>query len=180
MKIKYLELNNFKSFKGRTIVPFKFGLTLITGPNGAGKSNIINAINFALGKYEARAKHLIHEGEKEASVRIVLEYKNEDLLSISRTIDVNGDESLNINGKQANNNDIPYNDFNFVLLDSNSHNQLDACKLKDFIKNLKEDSNKKQVILVSAQNDLSVYADQIIAVSNKIKNQSELKEMQPI
>ena len=44
MKIKFIELNNFKSFKGKTTIPFKSGLTIITGLNGAGKSNIIDGI----------------------------------------------------------------------------------------------------------------------------------------
>lgn len=165
MKIKILELNNFKSFKGKTTISFKSGLTLITGLNGTGKSNIINGVNFALEKYEAKTEYLIHEGEKEASVRIVLTDGNGNLLSISRTVDINGKKSLYINRKPANDNDIPYEDFDFVLLDSNSHNQFDSTKLKDFIKNLKEESNKKQIILVSTETSMLDYADQIITVN---------------
>lgn len=165
MKIKILELNNFKSFKGKTTISFKSGLTLITGLNGTGKSNIINGVNFALEKYEAKTEYLIHEGEKEASVRIVLTDGNGNLLSISRTVDINGKKSLYINRKLANDNDIPYEDFDFVLLDSNSHNQFDSTKLKDFIKNLKEESNKKQIILVSTETSMLDYADQIITVN---------------
>ena len=71
MKIQFLELNNFKSFKGKCTISFNSGLTVITGLNGTGKSNIINGVNFALGKYETKTE-LIHEGEKEASVKIVL------------------------------------------------------------------------------------------------------------
>lgn len=180
MKIKFLELNNFKSFKGKCTISFNSGLTVITGLNGTGKSNIINGVNFALGKYKAKTEYLILEGEKEASVRIVLTDGNGNLLSISRTVDINGKKSLYINGKPANDNDIPYEDFDFLLLDSNSHNQLDGTKLKDFIKNLKEKSNKKQIILVSTETSMSDYADQIITVNQKIKNQSEIKETQLI
>lgn len=180
MKIKFLELNNFKSFKGKTTISFKSGLTVIMGLNGVGKSNIIDGINFVLGKYEAKTERLIHEGEKEASVKIVLMNEKEHILSISKTVDINGKKSLCINGKPANDNDIPYEDFDFLLLDSNSHNQLDGTKLKDFIKNLKEKSNKKQIILVSTETSMSDYADQIITVNQKIKNQSEIKETQLI
>lgn len=180
MKIKILELNNFKSFKGKTTISFKSGLTLITGLNGTGKSNIIDGINFALGKYEAKTEYLIHEGEKEASVRIVLTDGNGNLLSISRTVDINGKKSLYINGKPANDNDIPYEDFDFLLLDSDAHNQLDSKKMKDLIAELKEKSNRQQIILVSTGNDLTDYANQIIAVNQKIKNQSEIKETQLI
>lgn len=165
MKIKILELNNFKSFKGKTTISFKSGLTLITGLNGTGKSNIIDGINFALGKYEAKTEYLIHESETEASVKIVLIDGNGNLISIFKTIDINGKKSLYINRKPANDNDIPYEDFDFVLLDSNSHNQFDSTKLKDFIKNLKEESNKKQIILVSTETSMLDYADQIITVN---------------
>ena len=123
---------------------------------------------------------MIYEGEKEAAVRVVLEDENENLLSISRTVDINNSKSLKINGKMANDKDIPCNDFNFMLLDSYSHNQLDAYRLKDFIAKLKEESNKKQIILVSTENDLANYANQVIMVNQKTENQSEIKEMQSI
>lgn len=180
MKIKILELNNFKSFKGKCTISFNSGLTVITGSNGVGKSNIINGVNFALGKYEAKTEYLIHEGEKEASVRIVLTDENGNLISIFRTVDINGKKSLYINGKPANDNDIPYEDFDFLLLDSDAHNQLDSKKMKDLIAELKEKSNRQQIILVSTGNDLTDYANQIIAVNQKIKNQSEIKETQLI
>lgn len=179
MKIQFLELNNFKSFKGKCTISFNSGLTVITGLNGTGKSNIINGVNFALGKYETKTE-LIHEGEKEASVRIVLRAGNGNLISISRTVDINGKKSLYINRKPANDNDIPYDDFDFLLLDSDAHNQLDSKKMKDLIAELKEKSNRQQIILVSTGNDLTDYANQIIAVNQKIKNQSEIKETQLI
>lgn len=177
MKIQFLELNNFKSFKGKCTISFNSGLTVITGLNGTGKSNIINGVNFALGKYETKTE-LIHEGEKEASVRIVLIDGNGNLISIFKTIDINGKKSLCINGKPANDNDIPYEDFDFLLLDSDAHNQLDSKKMKDLIAKLKEKSNRQQIILVNTGNDLTDYANQIIAVNQKIKNQSEIKETQ--
>ena len=108
---------------------------------------------------------MIHESETEASVKIVLIDGNGNLISIFKTIDINGKKSLCINGKPANDNDIPYEDFDFLLLDSNSHNQFDSTKLKDFIKNLKEESNKKQIILVSTETSMLDYADQIITVN---------------
>lgn len=179
MKIKILELNNFKSFKGKTTISFKSGLTLITGLNGTGKSNIIDGINFALGKYEAKTEYLIHESETDASVKIVLIDGNGNLISIFKTIDINGKKSLCINRKPANDNDIPYyEDFDFLLLDSDAYNQLDSKKMKDLIAKLKEKSNRQQIILVNTGNDLTDYANQIIAVNQKIKNQSEIKETQ--
>uniref|UniRef100_A0A0K0F0F1 Structural maintenance of chromosomes protein n=1 Tax=Strongyloides venezuelensis TaxID=75913 RepID=A0A0K0F0F1_STRVS len=45
-----LEIENFKSYKGRiTIGPFK-DFTAIIGPNGSGKSNLMDAISFVLGE----------------------------------------------------------------------------------------------------------------------------------
>ncbi|XP_070559327.1 structural maintenance of chromosomes protein 1A-like [Ptychodera flava] len=47
--LKLLEVENFKSYKGKQIIgPFK-PFTAIIGPNGAGKSNLMDAISFVLG-----------------------------------------------------------------------------------------------------------------------------------
>jgi chromosome segregation protein len=47
--LKQVEMENFKSFGHKLIVPFYPGFTAITGPNGSGKSNIVDAILFVLG-----------------------------------------------------------------------------------------------------------------------------------
>ncbi|PVD24300.1 hypothetical protein C0Q70_14771 [Pomacea canaliculata] len=48
--LKYIEVENFKSYRGRqTIGPFK-RFTAIIGPNGSGKSNLMDAISFVLGE----------------------------------------------------------------------------------------------------------------------------------
>ncbi len=49
MHIKRIELCNFKSFGGKTQIPFLPGFTVVSGPNGSGKSNILDALLFALG-----------------------------------------------------------------------------------------------------------------------------------
>lgn len=47
--LERLELNNFKSYKGKqTIGPFS-RFSAVIGPNGAGKSNLMDAISFVLG-----------------------------------------------------------------------------------------------------------------------------------
>ena len=49
MKLLRLELENFKSYRGRqTIGPFT-RFSAVIGPNGAGKSNLMDAISFVLG-----------------------------------------------------------------------------------------------------------------------------------
>lgn len=46
--ISQLEIDNFKSFGRKTVIPFYEGFTIISGPNGSGKSNIIDSILFVL------------------------------------------------------------------------------------------------------------------------------------
>lgn len=47
--LKEVQMENFKSFGKKLIVPFFPGFTAVTGPNGSGKSNIVDAILFVLG-----------------------------------------------------------------------------------------------------------------------------------
>lgn len=55
MRIKEIELDNFKSFGKQTLVPLLGGFTTISGPNGSGKSNIIDSLLFALGLSSTRS-----------------------------------------------------------------------------------------------------------------------------
>ncbi|KAA3682353.1 structural maintenance of chromosome 1 [Paragonimus westermani] len=49
-RLKYIELENYKSYKGRQVIgPFST-FTAIIGPNGSGKSNLMDAISFVLGE----------------------------------------------------------------------------------------------------------------------------------
>ena len=51
-----IELENFKSYKGKQIIgPFK-KFTSIVGPNGSGKSNLMDAISFVLGVQSAQLR----------------------------------------------------------------------------------------------------------------------------
>ena len=45
MRLLEIELENFKSFKGRISIPFGDGFTSITGPNGSGKSTLARCLN---------------------------------------------------------------------------------------------------------------------------------------
>lgn len=48
--LKYIEVENFKSYRGKQLIgPFK-KFTAIIGPNGSGKSNLMDAISFVLGE----------------------------------------------------------------------------------------------------------------------------------
>ena len=49
-QLKYIDVENFKSYKGtQRIGPFK-KFTAIIGPNGSGKSNLMDAISFVMGE----------------------------------------------------------------------------------------------------------------------------------
>jgi len=48
--LKKIVMENFKSFRGKVVIPLPQGFTGITGPNGSGKSNIADAILFIVGK----------------------------------------------------------------------------------------------------------------------------------
>ena len=78
LRLKEIEIDNFKSFGKRTVVPFLPGFTTISGPNGSGKSNIIDSVLFGLGLSTSRTMRaerlpdLINNitGKKEAQVTI--------------------------------------------------------------------------------------------------------------
>lgn len=59
MYLREVEMENFKSFRKKTIIPLLEGYTTVTGPNGSGKSNIADAVLFVLGP---RSSKLIRAG----------------------------------------------------------------------------------------------------------------------
>ncbi len=90
-----LELDNFKSFGRRTVIPFRPGFTTIFGPNGSGKSNIVDSILFCLGLSTSktmRAERLPDllnntSGKKEARVALRLELVDtQEVLEVARVI----------------------------------------------------------------------------------------------
>ena len=87
MYIKEIEIDNFKSFASKVVVPLMPGFTAISGPNGSGKSNIIDSILFALGLTTARSLRseqgvadLItnHNKRNEASVKVTFADEKQD------------------------------------------------------------------------------------------------------
>lgn len=87
MHICQIEIDNFKSFASKTVIPFRTGFTTISGPNGSGKSNIIDSILFCLGLSTSRTMRaekisdLINNmsKRKEASVTITFQKDSDEL-----------------------------------------------------------------------------------------------------
>jgi structural maintenance of chromosome 1 len=67
MPLVRLDVDNFKSYRGKqTIGPFH-SFTAVIGPNGSGKSNLMDALSFVLGVRSAQLrssqlKDLIYRG----------------------------------------------------------------------------------------------------------------------
>ena len=112
LRIKEIELDNFKSFGKHTLVPLLDGFTTISGPNGSGKSNIIDSLLFALGLSSTRSMRaerlpdLLNNlsGKNEAKVTVRFTNDADAQIEVSRRIRVkdNGYTSTYVlNGKNA-------------------------------------------------------------------------------
>jgi chromosome segregation protein len=112
LRIKEIELDNFKSFGKHTLVPLLDGFTTISGPNGSGKSNIVDSLLFALGLSSTRSMRaerlpdLLNNlsGKKEAKVTVRFVSTNNEELEVSRRIRVkdNGYTSTyTLNGRNS-------------------------------------------------------------------------------
>jgi len=102
--LERLELNDFKSFRGRVEIPIGSNknshgsLVCVVGPNGSGKSTISDALTFCFGEKDMRAKSLGALINEEAAANgistasVVVDIKTcEDgsLLRITRSVTVN-------------------------------------------------------------------------------------------
>ena len=60
-RIESIQIENFKSYRGKqTIGPFK-EFTCVIGPNGSGKSNLMDAISFVLGVRTSQLRGSLRE-----------------------------------------------------------------------------------------------------------------------
>lgn len=117
MHILQIEIDNFKSFSGKSVIPFEPGFTTVSGPNGSGKSNIIDAMLFCLGLSTSRTMRaekltdLINHKSKRREAIVTMAFgenaqSREPTLVISRRIkDSGGAQGYNstyyLNGRTA-------------------------------------------------------------------------------
>jgi chromosome segregation protein len=101
MRIKEIELDNFKSFGEKTVLPILPGFTTVSGPNGSGKSNVVDSLMFVLGLTSTRnmrAERLTDllnniSGKHECSVRVVFADDDGTQIEVKRKIRVKKDDN---------------------------------------------------------------------------------------
>ncbi|KAJ3184408.1 Structural maintenance of chromosomes protein 1 [Gaertneriomyces sp. JEL0708] len=116
-RLVQLEVENFKSYRGKQIIGPFFNFTSVIGPNGSGKSNLMDAISFVLGVKSAQLrsaqlKELIYRSNTQldsdsddeghpsrASVTAVYETSEVETIRFQRTINPNGSSEYKINDK---------------------------------------------------------------------------------
>ncbi|XP_043565217.1 structural maintenance of chromosomes protein 1B-like isoform X2 [Chiloscyllium plagiosum] len=98
-----IEVENFKSWRGRQLIGPFMRFNCIIGPNGSGKSNVMDAISFVMGERTANLRvknirdliHGAHIGRPVSStarVTMLYQRENEEELSFTRVIIVNSSE----------------------------------------------------------------------------------------
>lgn len=153
MKIKWIELNGFKSFPEKTRIEINEGITCFVGPNGAGKSNIVDAFRWILGEHNPRIlrgekmEEVIFQGSQSkrekgiAEVTILLkslkETENEEeseieFTEIKRRFYKSGESYFIINGKQARLKDIR-EIFLSEGVDIRTYSIIDQIKINDIL-----------------------------------------------
>ncbi|KAM3872322.1 structural maintenance of chromosomes protein 1A [Diretmus argenteus] len=110
--LKLIEIENFKSYKGRQIIGPFHKFTAIIGPNGSGKSNLMDAISFVLAEKTSNLrvktlKDLIHgapvgkPAANRAFVSMVYQEDNGEERSFTRVI-IGSSSEYRINSKVVN------------------------------------------------------------------------------
>lgn len=124
MRLKFLELQGYKTFAAKTEFAFDDGVTAIIGPNGSGKSNIADAVRWVLGEQSysllrgKRTEDMIFHGSDSrarlgmAQVTIVLDNSAEWLpvdfseVTICRRAYRSGENEYLLNGSRVRLRDI--------------------------------------------------------------------------
>jgi len=122
--LRRLELHGFKSFADRTELEFGRGLTAIVGPNGCGKSNVLDAVRWVLGEQSAKTLRggkmadVVFAGSRDRKPAQFAEIKltfsdcrgvlarDQDEVSVGRTLFANGDSEYRLDGNPCRLKDI--------------------------------------------------------------------------
>ncbi|EFX81640.1 hypothetical protein DAPPUDRAFT_211085 [Daphnia pulex] len=112
-RLKYIEVDNFKSYKDfQRIGPFE-NFSAVIGPNGSGKSNFMDAVSFVMGEKSStlrvkRLTELIHGASinkavaKSAEVSAIFELKDKTELKFTRLVFSNGKSEHRLNDEMVN------------------------------------------------------------------------------
>lgn len=119
MKLKYLEISGFKSFRDKVVLDFAAGVSAVVGPNGCGKSNVVDAIRWVMGEQRvkslrgAKMEDVIFNGSQDAApvgkaeISMVLAadgvpfpdpYESCSELTVSRRLFRDGESEYAVNG----------------------------------------------------------------------------------
>lgn len=124
MKLRKIEILGFKSFRSKTGIEIGDGVTAVVGPNGCGKSNIVDAIRWAMGSQSPRdlrgrsMEDIIFGGSENhrpmgfaevslsfsndpESSLLPLEWRDQEMVKVTRRLFRNGDSDYEINGSRA-------------------------------------------------------------------------------
>ncbi|XP_067855244.1 structural maintenance of chromosomes protein 1B-like [Heptranchias perlo] len=101
--LQLIEVENFKSWRGRQLIGPFMRFNCIIGPNGSGKSNVMDAISFVMGERTANLRvkhikdlihgaHMGHPVSTTARVTMLYEKENGEELTFTRAIIGNSSE----------------------------------------------------------------------------------------
>ncbi|MCL4399546.1 chromosome segregation protein SMC [Candidatus Parvarchaeota archaeon] len=185
--IKTIELENFKSFFGRTKLEFIRGFNIIAGANGSGKSNVIDAFMFVFGassKKEMRSDllvDLIFNGGKERkpadSAKVTITFDNSEGLlknfqekevSISRKIDSSGKSVFRINGKASTREEI-LNLLSVIKFRQDGFNIIPQGRITEIANSSPED----KLAIINDISGISVFEDKKSKAMNEMKKVEE-------
>uniref|UniRef100_A0A3B5KX13 SMC hinge domain-containing protein n=1 Tax=Xiphophorus couchianus TaxID=32473 RepID=A0A3B5KX13_9TELE len=109
--LKQIDIENFKSWRGKQVIGPFMRFNCIIGTNGSGKSNVMDALSFAIGERVAslRVKHLrdlvhgAHVGKPVSdTARVALRFLNDDEIETVFSRTITGDSSAyHINGSHV-------------------------------------------------------------------------------
>lgn len=108
-RLRYLEVENFKSYNGKQMVgPFD-NFTCIVGPNGAGKSNMMDAVSFVLGVQSRHLRSSTLKGlifrrdansppARKASVKLVYQVGKDEVAGMAEGSEIHFSRSISAAG----------------------------------------------------------------------------------